>query len=78
MSGLHDGRNWHEGDTRCEGCGVRPGVTHLLGCSLVEPILVIDAEELEAAKNDPEWRAFCEKADEYLASVSNQERSHDA
>lgn len=34
----------------------------------------IDMAEFEAAHHDPEWLAFCERADGYVASVEAVER----
>jgi hypothetical protein len=34
----------------------------------------IDVAEFEAAHNNPEWLAFCERADEYVASAESIER----
>jgi hypothetical protein len=34
---------------------------------------VIDADEFDAAHDDPEWRAFCEAADKYVAASIKRE-----
>lgn len=40
-----------------------------------EPIAVIDADELDAARRDPRVRAFLMKADAYLGELERQGRS---
>jgi hypothetical protein len=37
-----------------------------------DTVTVIDVDEFEAAHKDPEWLAFCERADEYLESVQRE------
>lgn len=39
-----------------------------------EPVALIDADELEAARRDPRVHAFLEDADAYLADLARQGR----
>lgn len=38
----------------------------------VATVTVIDLDEFEAAHDDPEWRAFCERADVYVESLQRE------
>lgn len=35
-------------------------------------VTVVDLEEFEAAHDDPKWRAFCERADQYVEAVERE------
>jgi hypothetical protein len=39
----------------------------------VKTVAVIDAQEFEAAHDNPAWLAFCEAADEYVAETLERE-----
>jgi len=39
-------------------------------------VTVVDIEDFEAAHHDPEWLAFCERADEYLNAVEAELQPH--
>ncbi len=41
-----------------------------------EPAAIVDADEFEAAEQDPRVRAFLAEADSYLAALEHQGHNH--